>query len=329
MNSMKEQTVLVTGAAGFIGAFVAARLADLGVKVVACDNFSDYYSRRLKQDRVGAMLTARNIACHAVELSDREQVGALFAQHQPSIVVHLAAQAGVRHSLNNPGLYVQANMVAFGHVLEECRQCEVQHLLYASSSSVYGAGAKVPFHESDRTDEPISFYAATKKSDELMAYSYSHLHGLPTTGMRFFSVYGPWGRPDMAYFSFSQKILNGEPIPVFANGELLRDFTYIDDVVECIVRLLCKGRGTEPGPAAHSIFNIGNQTPVRVRDFIRTLEQVLDKKAIIEFLPMQPGDMVATYADTSKLRDWVGFTPRTPLEHGLKRFRDWYRTWVD
>ncbi|MYM84478.1 NAD-dependent epimerase/dehydratase family protein [Duganella sp. FT50W] len=301
----------------------------MGIKVIACDNFNDYYSQQLKQDRVGAMLAPRDIVCHAVELSDAEQVSALFDEHQPGMVVHLAAQAGVRHSLKNPALYVKANMVAFGNVLDECRKCAVRHLLYASSSSVYGANAKVPFHEDDRTDEPISLYAATKKSDELMAYSYSHLYGLPATGMRFFRVYGPWGRPDMAYFSFTQKILKGEPIPVYANGELLRDFTYIDDVVEGVVRLLFKPQVASSGHYPHSVFNIGNQTPVQVREFIGILERVLGTKANLEFFPMQPGDVPATFADISRLRDWIDFTPHTPLEQGLNKFRDWYQTWLE
>lgn len=329
MKKMAAGSVLVTGAAGFIGSFVAARLADLGANVIACDNFNDYYSRRLKQDRVNAMLTPRNITCHAIELADGAQVSALFEQCRPGMVVHLAAQAGVRHSLRNPALYVQANMVAFGNMLDECRKHGVQHLLYASSSSVYGANAKVPFHEDDRTDEPISLYAATKKSDELMAYSYSHLYGLPSTGMRFFTVYGPWGRPDMAYFSFTQKIMKGETIPVFANGDLLRDFTYIEDVVEGVVRLLFKPQAPAAGRFPHAIFNIGNQTPIRIKDFIRVLEKVLGRKAHMEFFPMQPGDVPATYADISRLRDWVDFVPSTPLEHGLNKFRDWYQTWLN
>lgn len=328
MNNMAAGPVLVTGAAGFIGSFVAARLADIGVNVIACDNFNDYYAPRLKHDRVNAMLTPRNITCHAVELADGPQVSALFEQHRPGMVVHLAAQAGVRHSLNNPALYVRSNMVAFGNMLDECRKYGVHHLLYASSSSVYGANAKVPFHEDDRTDEPISLYAATKKSDELMAYSYSHLYGLPSTGMRFFTVYGPWGRPDMAYFSFTQKILQGETLAVFANGELLRDFTYIDDVVEGVVRLLFKPQLPAAGRFPHAIFNIGNQTPVRIMDFISILEKVLGRRARMEFFPMQPGDVPATYADIGKLRDWVDFAPGTPLEHGLDKFREWYQTWL-
>lgn len=324
---MMGQTILVTGAAGFVGSFVAARLADMGHRVVGCDNFNDYYTPRLKHDRVAALLAPRDIACHHVELSDPAQVASLFETHQPTHVVHLAAQAGVRYSLENPAAYIQSNLVGFSHMLEACRRHQVQHMLYASSSSVYGANAKVPFSESDQTDAPVSLYAATKKSNELMAYSYSHLYGLPMTGLRFFTVYGPWGRPDMAYFSFTRKIMNGEPIPVFAKGELRRDFTYIDDIVEGVVRLLFKPTPASDSAPAHAVFNIGNHQPVMVMDFIATLEQVLGKKAAIDFLPMQPGDVPATYADTAKLRDWVGFAPATPLVEGLREFSNWYNRW--
>jgi UDP-glucuronate 4-epimerase len=321
------KTVLVTGAAGFIGSFVSARLAGMGYKVIGCDNFNDYYTPKLKHDRVKALLAPAGVECLAVELSDVAQVKQLFEQYRPSLVVHLAAQAGVRYSLQNPAAYVQSNLVAFANMLEACRQHKVEHFLYASSCSVYGANAKVPFSEDDRTDEPVSLYAATKKSNELMAYSYSHLFGLPATGLRFFTVYGPWGRPDMAYFSFTQKMLKGETIPVFAKGELHRDFTYIDDIVEGVVRLLFKPQVAGEGAPPHAIFNIGNHQPIRVMDFINTLEKVLDIKANIEFLPMQPGDVPATYADTVKLQEWVGFSPSTQLERGLTRFKDWYHAW--
>jgi UDP-glucuronate 4-epimerase len=319
--------ILVTGAAGFVGSFVAARLADMGHAVIGCDNFNDYYPVQLKHDRVQALLAPRGIRCLETELADEAQVAALFEQFQPKLVVHLAAQAGVRYSLQNPAAYIQSNLVAFGHMLEACRRHRVEHLLYASSSSVYGANAKVPFAESDRTDEPVSLYAATKKSNELMAHSYSHLYRVPMTGLRFFTVYGPWGRPDMAYFSFTKKILDGDAIPVFAGGELKRDFTYIDDIVEGVVRLLFKPQPVVDGKAPHALFNIGNHQPVMVRDFIATLEQVLGRKARIEYLPMQPGDVPATYADTERLRDWVGFAPATPLAQGLAAFRDWYNSW--
>ncbi|RJG04343.1 NAD-dependent epimerase/dehydratase family protein [Noviherbaspirillum sedimenti] len=321
--------MLVTGAAGFIGAFVAARLADMGYQVIGCDNFNDYYTPQLKRDRVAALLAPRGVPCLPLELADAAQVEQLFAQHRPALVVHLAAQAGVRYSLQNPAAYIQSNLVGFANMLEACRQHQVEHLLYASSSSVYGANAKVPFSESDRTDEPVSLYAATKKSNELMAYSYSHLYRFPATGLRFFTVYGPWGRPDMAYFSFTQKMLKGEMIPVFAGGELRRDFTYIDDIVEGVVRLLFKPTVAENGAAPHAVFNIGNHQPVRVLEFIRTLEKVLGVEARIDFQPMQPGDVPATYADTAALRAHVGFAPATPLEQGLERFGAWYRTWAN
>jgi UDP-glucuronate 4-epimerase len=319
-------TVLVTGAAGFVGSAVAARLAAMGHKVVGCDNFNDYYDPRLKHDRVAALLAPAGVPCLTVELSDNAQVVALFDQVKPTLVVHLAAQAGVRYSLKNPAAYVQSNLVAFGHMLEACRLHQVEHLLYASSSSVYGGNAKVPFSEDDVTDAPVSLYAATKKANELMAHSYSHLYRLPATGLRFFTVYGPWGRPDMAYFSFTQKMLKGETIPVFAEGQLRRDFTYIDDIVEGVVRLLFKPR-PDTGEAPHWVFNIGNNEPVKVLDFIETLEKVLGVKAQLDFQPMQPGDVAATHADTRKLQNWVGYQPSTSLEAGLTQFRQWYNPW--
>jgi len=316
--------ILVTGAAGFIGSAVAVRLAAMGYRVHGCDNFNDYYDPALKRHRVQALLGPAGVACDDVELSDAAQVAALFERVQPGLVVHLAAQAGVRYSLQNPAVYVQANMVAFGHMLEACRKHQVQHLLYASSSSVYGANAKTPFSESDATDEPVSLYAATKKANELMAHTYSHLYGIPATGLRFFTVYGPWGRPDMAYFSFARKMLAGEKIPVFAEGKLYRDFTYIDDIVEGVVRLLFKP-SVQPGRPPHSVFNIGNNQPVQVLDFIRTLEDAIGVKAELDFQPMQPGDVPATHADTAKLQEWVGYRPTTTLAQGLQQFAQWYR----
>jgi UDP-glucuronate 4-epimerase len=321
------QKVLVTGAAGFVGSAVAARLAAMGHAVVGCDNFNDYYDPRLKTGRVQALLAPAGVGCHSVELADGAQVQALFEREQPALVVHLAAQAGVRYSLDNPAAYVQSNLVAFGHMLEACRHHQVQHLLYASSSSVYGANASLPFSEDDRCDGPVSMYAATKKANELMAHSYSHLFGLPATGLRFFTVYGPWGRPDMAYFSFAEKMMRGEAIPVFAEGKLSRDFTYIDDIVEGVVRLLHKPQPAGEGKVPHAVFNIGNHQPVRVLEFIQTLERVLGVEAKMNFLPMQPGDVPATYAAIDKLRGWVGFAPTTTLETGLSRFRDWYLPW--
>jgi UDP-glucuronate 4-epimerase len=317
------RTILVTGAAGFIGSAVAVRLAAMGHSVVGCDNFNDYYDPALKEHRVDALLRPAGISCEKVELADAAQTAALFDRVKPALVVHLAAQAGVRYSLQNPAVYVQANLVAFGHILEGCRTHAVEHLLYASSSSVYGANAKTPFSESDQTDEPVSLYAATKKANELMARTYSHLYGIPATGLRFFTVYGPWGRPDMAYFSFARKMLAGESIPVFAEGKLYRDFTYIDDIVEGVVRLLFKPSIQADKPP-HTVFNIGNSQPVQVLDFIQTLERAIGVRAVLDFQPMQPGDVPATHADTSKLHDWVGYKPTTSLEAGLHEFAQWY-----
>jgi UDP-glucuronate 4-epimerase len=314
--------ILVTGAAGFVGSYVSARLAAMGHQVFGCDNFNDYYDPQLKHDRVAALLAPAGVVCEVVELADAAQVEALFARVKPTLVVHLAAQAGVRYSLINPQAYIQSNLVAFGNILEGCRQGKIAHLLYASSSSVYGANAKVPFSEDDITDTPVSLYAATKKSNELMAYSYSQLYKVPATGLRFFTVYGPWGRPDMAYFSFTQKLLKGAPIQVFAEGKLTRDFTYIDDIVEGVVRLLFKP--SEEGGVPHAVYNIGNDQPVSVLYFIETLENALAVKAQKEFLPMQPGDVPATHADTRKLQAWVDFAPQTSLATGLERFAQWY-----
>jgi UDP-glucuronate 4-epimerase len=323
-----KQTILVTGAAGFIGSYVAARLASMGHQVVGCDNFNDYYDPQLKQDRLAALLAPAGVVCETVELADAVQVAALFDRVRPSLVVHLAAQAGVRYSLENPAAYIQSNLVGFGNILEACRQHKISHLLYASSSSVYGSNAKTPFSEDDQTDEPVSLYAATKKSNELMAHSYSHLYRLPATGLRFFTVYGPWGRPDMAYFSFSRNMLQGKTIPVFAEGLLRRDFTYIDDIVEGVVRLLFKPQ-PEGDAARHAVFNIGNNQPVTVLDFIRTLEGALGVSATLDFQPMQAGDVPATHADTRKLKEWVGYVPSTALGDGLARFASWYKGWTN
>jgi len=326
-GSSTQGTVLVTGAAGFIGSAVAVRLAGMGYRVVGCDNFNDYYDPALKRHRVEALLGPAGVPCETVELSDGEQTAALFDRVKPDLVVHLAAQAGVRYSLKNPAVYVQANLVAFGHILEACRKHETRHMVYASSSSVYGANAKTPFSESDQTDAPVSLYAATKKANELMAHTYSHLYGLPITGLRFFTVYGPWGRPDMAYFSFAKKMLAGEKIPVFAEGKLYRDFTYIDDIVEGVVRLLFKPRhdeATQAGKPPHWVFNIGNNQPVQVLEFIKTLESAFEVRATLDFQPMQPGDVPATHADTSRLQEWVGYKPTTSLEAGLRQFAQWY-----
>lgn len=337
--------VLVTGAAGFIGMHVALRLLADGHHVLGLDNLNDYYDPALKQARLQEL--AASEAAHKgrwrFEVLDIAQEGAvadLMKRHGPiDRVVHLAAQAGVRYSITHPQAYAASNLSGFVQVLEACRQAGVAHLVYASSSSVYGGNRKMPFAETDPVDHPVSLYAATKKANELMAHTYSHLFGLPTTGLRFFTVYGPWGRPDMAPFLFARAILAGEPIDVFNQGDMKRDFTYIDDIVEGVVR--CLMRAPEPDPAAaqrepdasrsHApwrVFNIGNSEPVALLDFIATLERALGRAAVQRLLPMQPGDVPATYAETRALADWIGFAPRTPLEEGVQRFAQWYQTWL-
>lgn len=320
--------ILVTGAAGFIGSAVAARLGAMGYPVTGCDNFNAYYAPALKEDRVEAFLAPAGVACERIELGDDEQVMALFQRVQPELVVHLAAQAGVRYSLENPDAYLLSNVIGFGHVLEACRRQGVAHLVYASSSSVYGAHARFPFAEDQDTDAPVSLYAATKKSNELMAHAYSVLYRLPATGLRFFTVYGPWGRPDMAYFIFARKMHAGECIPVFGEGRLVRDFTYIDDIVEGVVRVLFKPPEMETPAggrvAPHRIFNIGHGEPVGLIDFIAALEQALGVKAVLDFQPMQPGDVDATHADIQRLKAWVDYSPDTSLETGLEQFARWY-----
>ena len=317
--------ILVTGAAGFIGAHVAARLRALGYAVVGCDNFNAYYDPALKRARVRHLLDAAGVACETVDVADDAALRSLFERQRPQLVLHLAAQAGVRHSITHPQDYVQANLVGFGNLLEACRRGGVRHLVFASSSSVYGARTDAPFRESDPTDAPISLYAATKKANEAMAHAYAHVHGLRSTGLRFFTVYGPWGRPDMAYFSFAEKLARGETLPVFAGGELLRDFTYIDDIVEGVVRIAL---ATAPaGAAASEIFNIGNHSPVRVLDFIATLAGLMGVQPRLDFQPMQPGDVPVTCADVTRLRERVGFEPATPLAQGLARFVAWFRDW--
>ena len=322
---MASRIILVTGAAGFIGAHVAARLRHLGHEVVGCDNFNDYYDPALKRARVGQLLDASGVPCEALELADLASVRALFQRLNPSRVVHLAAQAGVRYSITHPEAYIQSNLVGFANVLEACRHSTVEHLVYASSSSVYGDRADPPFSEIHPTDSPVSLYAATKKANEVMAHAYSHLYGQRTTGLRFFTVYGPWGRPDMAYFSFAEKILAGKPLPVFGGGTLQRDFTYIDDIVEGVVRLVLSDVAS--GAPLHEVFNIGNHQPVSVLRFIETLAKLLGIQPALEMLPTQPGDVTITCADVDKLRARVGFEPSTSLEVGLPRFVHWFRQW--
>jgi UDP-glucuronate 4-epimerase len=309
--------VLVTGVAGFIGMHCAKRLLERGDEVVGIDNLSPYYSVQLKNDRL-AQLGHPKFSFKQIDIADADSLQELFTAVEPEAVLHLAAQAGVRYSLENPDAYIQTNLVGFANVLECCRRHPPGHLVYASSSSVYGANAQLPWSESQNVDRPVSLYAATKKSNELLAHAYSHLFGLNTTGLRYFTVYGPWGRPDMSTFLFAQAILQGKPIQVFNHGDMQRDFTYIDDIVEGTLRVVDR-------PVRNAVYNIGNHQPVGLLDYIAAIERAFGKEARLEMKPMQPGDVKATYADTSALRAAVGFAPSTPLETGLQRFAGWYR----
>ena len=328
--------VLVTGAAGFIGFHVAKALLGRGDTVVGFDNLNDYYDVSLKEARLAQLRSFPAFSFTKGNLEDTAAVGALFTGRPFDRVIHLAAQAGVRYSLTNPSAYIQSNLVGFLNILEACRHARTPHLAYASSSSVYGLNTHYPFSVHDNVDHPISLYAATKKANELMAHTYSHLYGLPTTGLRFFTVYGPWGRPDMALFKFTKAILAGQPIDVYNHGRMRRDFTYIDDIVQGVVRVTDQiaapnpawdaakpDPGTSPGP--YRVYNIGNHTPVELDRFISTIENALGKKAVRNNLPMQPGDVPATSADVEDLRQAVGFAPATPLERGIASFIAWYR----
>lgn len=318
--------ILLTGAAGFIGMHTAQRLLARGDTVLGIDNLNDYYAVALKSARLEPLLKHPGFTFETVDVADRQAMARLFASRRFDAVVHLAAQAGVRYSITHPTAYLDSNLTGFGHILEGCRAQKLGHLVYASSSSVYGGNTKMPFEETDAVDHPVSLYAATKKANELMAHTYSHLYGLPTTGLRFFTVYGPWGRPDMAYFSFTRAVLEGRPIQVFNHGKMKRDFTYIDDIVEGVLRVLDKPATPEnAGGPPYRIFNIGNHDPVPLMDFIGCIEQALGREATKEFLPMQDGDVPATYASTEALHRWVGFAPSTPLKDGIERFVRWYR----
>lgn len=326
--------MLITGVAGFIGYHVAIKLLERGDTVVGVDNLNDYYDVNLKEARLASIqgqANAENFKFIKLDLAEQVVTEKLFESEKPTGVIHLAAQAGVRYSLQNPHAYSASNLVAFTHVLEGCRHNNVRHLVYASSSSVYGGNTKMPFSETDSVDHPVSLYAATKKANELMAHTYSHLYKIPTTGLRFFTVYGPWGRPDMSPFLFADAILNEKPIKVFNHGKMMRDFTYIDDIVEGVIRTLDKpatpdsSLNISTSDAPYRIFNIGNSQPEKLMDFIAYLESSLGKVAQKEFLPMQPGDVVATYADTNALESWVGFKPTTRLSEGVIRFTNWYR----
>ena len=328
--------ILVTGAAGFIGMHASLRLLARGDEVVGLDNLNDYYDPTLKEARLARLMPHAGFRFVKMDVADRAGMEALFAAEKFDRVIHLAAQAGVRYSLQNPHAYIDSNVVGFMNILEGCRHSKVQHLVYASSSSVYGGNTKMPFSEADSVDHPVSIYAATKKANELMAHTYSHLYGLPTTGLRFFTVYGPWGRPDMALFLFTKAILEGRPIDVFNHGRMKRDFTYVDDIVEGVIRTL--DRVAEPDPAfdalqpnpgtsnaPYRVFNIGNHDPVELMSFVAAIEDALGMTAEKNFLPLQDGDVPATYADTAALNVWTGFAPATGVRDGVGRFVAWYR----
>ncbi len=330
--------ILVTGAAGFIGSHTATRLLERGDDVVGIDNVNDYYDPSLKEARLERLRKDPKFRFEKIDIADRERMAELFARLKPQRVVHLAAQAGVRYSLINPHAYTDSNVTGFVNILEGCRHNGVEHLVFASSSSVYGANTKQPFSEHQNVDHPVSLYAATKKANELMAHTYAHLYGMRCTGLRFFTVYGPWGRPDMALFLFTKAMLAGKPITVFNEGQMIRDFTYIDDIVEGVVRTLDQTaqpdpawNGDDPDPATsyapYRVYNIGNNMPVLLLDCIHMLEEALGIKAEMQFLPLQPGDVISTMADVSELERAVGFRPRTPLREGIARFVDWYRTY--
>ncbi len=335
---MSADPILVTGAAGFIGFHVARRLAAGGRTVIGLDNLNSYYDPALKQARLDALAKERHFGFVKLDLADRAGVAALFAEHRFAHVVHLAAQAGVRYSLVDPHAYADANLAGFLNILEGCRHAKSRHLVYASSSSVYGANTKLPFSTAQNVDHPLSLYGATKKANELMAHAYAHLFGLPATGLRFFTVYGPWGRPDMAMWLFTDAIVAGRPIKLFNHGKMRRDFTYVDDVVEAVVRLIERPpaadagwSGERPDPATSRapwrIYNIGNHTPVEVPEVVRLIEQALGRQAVRELVPMQPGDVPETCADVEDLRRDVGFAPDTPIAEGVRRFVDWFRAY--
>lgn len=320
-----SKKILVTGAAGFIGFHLSRKLLEQGVSVVGFDNINDYYDVNLKYARLAILEEYDSFKFTKGDLSDKSAVDSLFEENKFDIVVNLAAQAGVRYSIDNPQAYIESNIVGFFNILEACRHNPVEHLLYASSSSVYGNQQKTPFSTDDDVSKPISLYAATKKSNELIAYTYSHLYGIPSTGLRFFTVYGPFGRPDMAYFSFTEKILKGETIKIFNNGDMYRDFTYIDDIVKGIENMLCNPPNADENGDRATVYNIGNNSPEKLMYFIETLEKAIGKEARKEFLPMQPGDVYQTYADVAPLVEKFGFKPSTTIEEGLGKFAEWYK----
>lgn len=327
MNKLDlNKKYLITGAAGFIGFYLAKRLLDAGVAcVIGIDNLNDYYDVNLKKTRLGMLEKYNSFTFVPGDISDAECVNNLFVKYTPDIVINLAAQAGVRYSIENPSAYIQSNVVGFFNILEACRNNPVEHLLYASSSSVYGGNKKVPFSTEDKVDNPVSLYAATKKSNELMAYSYSKLYGIKSTGLRFFTVYGPMGRPDMAAFLFANAIMQDKPIKVFNNGDMRRDFTYIDDIIKGIVNIIPNPPKPDEHGVNYKVYNIGNNSPENLMTFIETLERALSKEAKKEFLPMQPGDVPQTYADVTELMNDFGFKPATSIEEGLGKFAEWFK----
>tara|TARA_B100000242_G_scaffold115992_1_gene81015 strand:+ start:1336 stop:2364 length:1029 start_codon:yes stop_codon:yes gene_type:complete len=338
-------TILVTGAAGFIGFHITKRLLREGFEVVGMDNLSPYYDLRLKKARLQELedfskKQSVKFFFFKDDLENKNFLTELFRKYKFNKVVNLAAQAGVRYSIENPSSYINSNIVGFANLLEVCRRNDIENLIYASSSSVYGGNKRLPFSEEHNVDHPVSLYAASKKANELMAHSYSHLYGIPTTGLRFFTVYGPWGRPDMALFLFTKSILKGEPIQIFNKGEMIRDFTFIDDITESLFRVINKEASSDsnfdylqPSPssswAPYKIFNIGNSNPINLMDFISTIEEIIGRKAKKEFLDMQPGDVASTSADTELLENWIGFKPRTSVKEGIKKFIDWYTDFYD
>jgi UDP-glucuronate 4-epimerase len=328
--------ILVTGAAGFIGFHLSQKLCENNWKVIGLDNLNNYYDINLKMDRLNLLLSKTNFKFYKTDLVDREAIKKIFEDEKFDLVVHLAAQAGVRYSIENPYSYIDSNLSGFLNILEGCRHNPIKHLIYASSSSVYGANTKMPFSVHDNVDHPVSLYAATKKANELMAHAYSNLYKIPTTGLRFFTVYGPWGRPDMALFIFTKRIAEGKPIDVYNNGKMKRDFTYVDDIVDGIIKLIpitpapnSKWNGDDPDSATsfapYKLYNIGNNQPVELLRFIEVIEQKLSKKAILNLMPIQPGDVPATYADVDDLISAVGFKPNTSIEDGIAKFVDWYK----
>ena len=333
--------ILITGAAGFIGFHLTKKILESGISVVAIDNLNSYYDPVLKDARLNQLkIISKNsgteLFFEKCDITDKDKIDEIFKKYRPQKVVNLAAQAGVRYSIENPKEYIQTNIVGFSNILEGCRNFDIEHLIYASSSSVYGGNTNTPFSEKQNVDHPVSLYAATKKSNELMAHTYSHLYGIPTTGLRFFTVYGPWGRPDMALFLFTKAILNDQPIKVFNHGKMVRDFTYIDDIVESVFQIINKPSLSDkffntksPNPssswAPYRVFNIGNSTPTSLLDYIEAIENEIGKKSKKQFLPMQLGDVPETESDTSLLEAWIGFKPNTPIKNGVKQFITWYR----